>query len=125
MAVDGRSAGGKSTFARRLVDAIPGAGLVHSDDIAWSDSVVDWDHLFVDGVLAPLQHGEPVAFTRPAWKQRGRGGAILLPPGTDPVVLEGVGTSRLSMRPHLTLSIWVDSPAEVRAEREAARGCGR
>lgn len=121
LAVDGRSAGGKSTFARRLVDAMPGAGLVHSDDIAWHESVVDWDHLFVDGVVGPLRRGEPVALVPPAWQERGREGAIRLPVGTDPVVLEGVGSSRLSMRPHVTLSVWVQTPPAVRQEREAAR----
>lgn len=121
LAVDGRSAGGKSTLAGRLVDVMPGAGLIHGDDIAWYDSVIDWDHLFVDGVLAPLRRGQAVAFRPPAWRERGREGAIGLPAGTDPVVLEGVGASRSSLPRHLTLSIWVETPDEVRAEREAAR----
>jgi len=35
VAVDGRSSSGKTTLARRLEQAVPGATTVHTDDVAW------------------------------------------------------------------------------------------
>lgn len=35
VAVDGRSASGKTTPARQLAATIPGARVVHTDDVAW------------------------------------------------------------------------------------------
>jgi hypothetical protein len=44
LAVDGRSAGGKTTLAERLAALVPGAVVVHTDDIAWH-------HSFSTGVI--------------------------------------------------------------------------
>jgi hypothetical protein len=96
LAVDGHSSSGKTTLSARLVELLPGGARVHTDDLAWHQSVFGWDHLFEPGVLAPLRRGEAVAFRPPAWIERGREGAIVVPAGTDPVVLEGVGASRRS-----------------------------
>ncbi|MDA0141725.1 hypothetical protein OJ962_29810, partial [Solirubrobacter sp. CPCC 204708] len=35
VAVDGRSAGGKTSFADRLAGAVSHAAVVHTDDVAW------------------------------------------------------------------------------------------
>jgi len=121
LSVDGRSASGKTTVADRLVAAVPGAGLVHSDDLAWYDSVLAWDHLLVGGVLAPLRRGEEVRFRPPAWRERGREGAVRVPAGTDLLVLEGVGTSRRSLSDVVTLAVWVETPEPVRWQREEDR----
>jgi hypothetical protein len=45
VAVDGRSGSGKTAFAERLRTAIPGAQVVHTDDIAWWHSRFGWDDL--------------------------------------------------------------------------------
>jgi hypothetical protein len=42
VALDGRSPSGKTTLARRLEVAIPGAVTVHTDDIAWWHSCFGW-----------------------------------------------------------------------------------
>lgn len=46
--VDGRGASGKSTLAERLRLAVPGAQVVHTDDIAWALSRFGWDDLMID-----------------------------------------------------------------------------
>jgi hypothetical protein len=121
LAVDGRSASGKSTLARRLVDLVPGAALVHGDDLAWHDSVVDWDHLLRDGVLAPLRAGRAVDFRPPAWRDRGRPGSVRVPAGADPLVIEGVGAGRRSLSADVTLVLWVETPEPVRWARDEHR----
>ena len=111
VAVDGRSAGGKSTAAGRLAEATPGAVVVHTDDIAWHHGFFDWDGLLVDGVLDPAARGRAVSFRPPAWVERGREGAVEVPAGTAAVFVEGVGSSRSSIVPWLDASVWVQSDA--------------
>ena len=65
LAVDGRSGGGKTTVTGQIVGRVPGAAVVHTDDIAWYHAMFDWSALMIDGVLAPLRRGEAVAY-RPA-----------------------------------------------------------
>lgn len=109
VAVDGRSAGGKSTAASRLAAATSGAVVVHTDDIAWQNGFFDWDELLVQDVLNPAGRGEAVSFRPPAWVERGREGAVDIPSGTTTVFVEGVGSSRSSLAPWLDATVWVQS----------------
>jgi hypothetical protein len=54
LAIDGRSSSGKSSLARRLQEAIPGATTVHTDDVAWWHSCFDWAELLTERVLDDL-----------------------------------------------------------------------
>ena len=109
VAVDGRSASGKSTAAGRLAAATPGAVVLHTDDIAWHHGFFDWDGLLVNGVLDPVARGEAVSFRPPAWVERGREGAVEVPAGTTAVFVEGVGSSRSTLAPWLDATVWVQS----------------
>jgi hypothetical protein len=124
VAIDGRSAGGKSTLTDRLRAASTAMGLaaavVHTDDVAWYESFFGWAPLMIDGVLAPLHAGHGVRFQPPAWAERGREGAIEVPAPVGLVLVEGVGASRRELSPFLDASIWVQSDL-VEAERRVAR----
>jgi hypothetical protein len=53
LAVDGRGSSGKTSLSRRLAGAVPGAAVVHTDDIAWWHAAFDWAGLallVVEGV---------------------------------------------------------------------------
>lgn len=65
LAVDGRSASGKSTLARRLAAALPEAVVVGTDDIAWHESMFAWTSLLVDGLLRPFRAGDVVSYRPP------------------------------------------------------------
>jgi hypothetical protein len=121
IAVDGRSASGKSTFAEQLAAFLPGAGIVHTDDVAWWESFFGWDDLMADGVLAPVRRGDDVRFRPPAWQERGREGAIEVPAGAAFVILEGVGASRLSLRRFIDAAVWVQSDHAEAHRRGIAR----
>lgn len=111
--VDGRSGGGKSTFAGRLAGLVD-ATVVHTDDIAWHHHPIDWADLLVAGVLDPFRRGDPVVFRPPAWVARDRPGAIEVPAGRC-LVVEGVGASRAELAAHADLVVWVQSdPTEAR-----------
>jgi ABC-type cobalamin/Fe3+-siderophores transport system ATPase subunit len=79
IAVDGRSASGKTTFAKALAGAL-NAPLVHTDDVAWHHSFLDWWPLLIDHILMPFKIGEPIEWTPQAWKAKGRSGAIRTKP---------------------------------------------
>ncbi|MGB7981335.1 MAG: hypothetical protein WCF36_11160 [Candidatus Nanopelagicales bacterium] len=120
VAIDGRSAGGKSTLAARLAAAL-GAEVVHTDDVAWWHDFFDWDVLLIDGVLEPYLAGDAVGFRPPAWEARGREGAITISPDCSIVLLEGVGSSRRSLAPYLSAAVWVQSDWPVAEARGIAR----
>ncbi len=55
--VDGRSGGGKTTTALVLSDHLPEAQVLHTDDIAWYESMFGCDELLAAHVLRPLREG--------------------------------------------------------------------
>ena len=70
VAVDGHSSSGKSTFGQRLAAALPNAGLLHTDDLAWHQGVFTWDTLLLDDVLPVVRRGEPLDYRPPQWLAR-------------------------------------------------------
>jgi hypothetical protein len=120
VAVDGRSAGGKTTTTEVLRAAAAGRGLtvavVHTDDIAWHHSFFDWADLLVEGVLEPLRRGEDVSYTPPGWISHGRTGSLDVPAG-DLVLVEGVGAGRREVAEHLDAIVWVASDLDEAMRR--------
>ncbi len=124
LAIDGRSASGKSTIAARLAGVVPGAVVVHGDDVAWWESFFGWDHLMRAGVLEPLHRGEAVDYRPPAWDVRKRTGAIEVPSAAPLVLVEGVGVSRRSLTPLLDGALWVQSDMHQARRRGIERDGG-
>ena len=121
VALDGRSSSGKTTLARRLEGAIPGAVTVHTDDIAWWHSCFGWAELLAYGVLEPLWRGQAVAYRPPAWEERDRPGAIEVASDASMVIVEGVGAGRRETAHLLDAVVWVQSDLGVIERRNAAR----
>ena len=119
--MDGRSSSGKTSLIRRLASRISGAATVHTDDVAWFESAFDWTELLVAGVLGPVRRGDAVHFRPPAWDERNRAGAIEVPAGIELLLVEGVGSGRRALAPHLDALIYVQSDADVTRERDDAR----
>ncbi len=109
VAIDGRSAGGKTTLATRLHEHLSASALLHTDDIAWHHSFFGWADLLLTHVLEPARAGEAVCYRPDAWQARGREGAIVVPEGTEVVLLEGVGAARRELTPFIDAVIWVQS----------------
>jgi hypothetical protein len=121
LAVDGRSSGGKTTLAGRLAAAVPGAVVVHTDDVAWWHAAFDWVDLLVDGVLAPVRRGAAVSYRPPKWDERGRPGAIEVPSGASLVVIEGVGAGRRELIGLVDGVVWVQTDPDETARRDTMR----
>lgn len=124
IAVDGRSASGKSTLATVLSSAVPCSVVVHTDDVAWYHSFFDWADLLRDGVLLPAHAGREVRFRPPAWEQRDREGAIQVSLGCPLVIVEGVGAARKELMPLIDVVVWVQSDIKQAKMRGIARDGG-
>ena len=118
--VDGRSGGGKSTFAERAADLLAGV-VVHSDDLAWHHDPLAWDGLAVDHVIEPWRRGEDVDYRPPGWVARGRNGSVTVPADVGVLVLEGVGAGRASLAAHADAVVWVQSDRDEARERGLRR----
>jgi len=121
VAVDGRSSGGKTTFAARLAAAVDGAVVVHTDDIAWHQAVLDWADLLADGILRPHRDGADVAYRPPQWELRDRPGAITVPAAAPLLIIEGVGCARRELADCYDATVWVQSDQRLIDERTARR----
>ncbi len=124
--VDGRSGAGKSTLATRLAVVLAGpTAVIHTDDVAWCHSPMNWADLLVSGILQPWyagwSAGEPVTFRPPAWQAKGRPGAIEVPAETRVLVVEGVGAGRAELAGRADLVVWVQSDAVQARRRGVAR----
>jgi uridine kinase len=117
--VDGRSAGGKTTVARKLAATL-NAALLSTDDFAWWHSFFDWPEMLINEGLEPLKAGQPLDFTPPAWTEHGRDGSITAAPA-DVIVIEGVGAGQQDMRAAADVVVWVQADAELARERGLAR----
>ena len=123
LAVDGRSGSGKTTVAARILDRVPGAAVVHTDDVAWYHAMFDWSELIAEGVLRPApRRGRRVR--RPSWDARSRPGAVTAPAGSPLVVVEGVGIGRRDLAPFFDGLVWVQTDRAVAWARGLARDGG-
>ena len=121
VAINGHSSSGKSTLAPRLAAALPGAAVLHKDDLAWNHGVFAWDVLLRDEVLPEVRAGRPVSFRPPGWVRHGREGSVELPGSLRFLVVEGVGASQPSVADLVDVAIWVETDEPTRLARDVVR----
>jgi uridine kinase len=120
--VDGRGGSGKSTLVDRLVAEIAlDAEVIHTDDVAWHHSFFGWDDLLAEEILAPARERRPVRFVPPAWRERGRRGAITVSANCPLLFIEGTGSLRRRLGPFYDVGIYVQVDREVALRRLLAR----
>ncbi len=116
LAIDGRSNNGKTSLAARIGEAVAGAVVIHTDDIAWKHSRFGWADLLADGILVPARQGRAVSYRPPRWVEHGRDGSIDVPAGCPLLIIEGDGAGRRGVAHLIDVLIWVQAD-----EREAER----
>jgi hypothetical protein len=119
IAVDGRSASGKTTFAARLATALH-APLVHTDDVASHPSFFDWWPLMIEHVLEPFRAGRTINWTPETWINWGREGGIVVPVAPA-LVLEGVSASRRELMDLIDMTIWMEIDPHLAEHRGLER----
>jgi len=127
VAVDGPGGSGKSTFARRLSAALGDAPVIHTDDFASWDNQFEWWPRLIEQVIAPLRRSATGRYQRYDWVTRAFSEWHDVAPAPA-VVLEGVGAARREFDDDVALTVWIDTPADLRLRRgierdgEAMRG---
>ncbi len=119
VAVDGRSASGKTTFAARLSRSLD-APVVLSDDVAWNHSFLDWWPHMLEHVINPFRCGSAVDWRPAVWVKHGRAGSIVVP-NSAVLIVEGVGTTRREFSDHVDVPIWVETDAGLAEARGLER----
>ncbi len=123
VAVDGPGGAGKTTFARRLsasFAAPPAVPVVHTDDFASFDNQFGWAPRLRAQLIEPLRRGEPARYQRYDWVEERFAEWHELPP-SDVAIIEGVGAAQRRFADALALSVWIDTPPDVRLARGIAR----
>jgi uridine kinase len=126
VALDGPSGAGKTTLADELAALLPGAAVVHLDDLypGWDglEAVVP---LLVDHVLEPLRGPASLAVPGWDWDRDTPGDARprpdLGPPRPRVVLVEGAAAGARACAPYLDAVIWAEAPEDLRKERALAR----
>ena len=130
--VDGLGGAGKSVLAETLAEEL-GAPVVQGDDFyrpaverqqSGSEpgaigASFDWRRLERQ-VLAPLSRGEDARYQRYDWESDRLGGWSTVP-YRHTVVVEGVYLLRAELRHYASVSVWVETPREVRLARGIER----
>ncbi len=142
VAIDGRSANGKSTLAAFISREVPGSVVVHTDDIpssaTWSGrdrysppesaipSFYDWIERACEDVLKPARAGQAVAYRPPSWTDwlREESAFIDVPLDCPLLIFEGVGAARRELTDLLDVAVWVQSDIEKAETRGIARDGG-
>lgn len=117
--IDGHSGSGKSTFAKKLAGKL-GAAVVHTDDIAWYNDIIEWDDDLTQGVIVPWQNGHAVSYRPPGWVKMDRPGSVKAA-STPTLIVEGVGAGRQSLANIASLVVWVQSDPLVARTRGIER----
>lgn len=120
LAVDGRGASGKSTFATWLSVELPGTVVVHADDLSWNEPFFAWGPV-QRGLLEEVRTGGDVRFVPPVWRELGRQGSIDVPADTRLVIVEGTGSAQAMVRPLVDAVVWIQSDWEKAEVRGLAR----
>ena len=121
VAIDGPSGAGKTDFAAALTARLPGAQVVHMDELypGWeglSQAVADLH----DHVLAPLSRGEQATYRRWDWDQNRYAGWHDLP-ATELLLVEGVGSGAKPGSAFESALIWLEADGDERFRRGIER----
>ena len=125
--IDGPCASGKTTFARRLSEALR-AAVIHTDDYVVPHARKTAERLALPGgncdaerlvqeVLAPFQQGKAVKFRRYDCRADRLLPEEELPKDARLLILEGSYCNLPILRAYTGLRLFVDTPEEIRMER--------
>jgi uridine kinase len=118
--VDGPAGSGKTTFGRRLAEALD-APLVHMDDLYAGWTLVGARARLAAGVLRPLRAGRPGAYHRFDWHTGTFAAGPTAVPVAGALVVEGCGSSPPALDALTTLRVWVEAPSGLRLRRGLER----
>jgi uridine kinase len=123
VAVDGPSGSGKTSLADQLAE-VTGAAVLHFDDLypGWH-GLAATPPMVARGILDAIAVDRIGKAARWDWVNDRPGPTLHVPPAPV-LILDGVGSGAATIRPFLSLLIWVEAPMAVRKQRALARDGG-
>ena len=118
--VDGPAGSGKTTLATGLQDLVPGAVVVHMDDLFEGWAGLPTVDAQLDRLLGPLSEDRPGRYRRWDWHADAWAEEVTVDP-VDLLVLEGVGSGSLRAADVTTTLVWIEAPYDVRMRRGLER----
>lgn len=119
IALDGPSGAGKTSLATGLAE-VTGADVLHLEDIYPGWHGLEATPPLVRQVLDRIAADEIGEVHRWDW-EADRAGATMRVPPAPLLILDGVGSGASTIRPYLSLLLWVEAPVEARRKRALAR----
>lgn len=118
--IDGPAGSGKTTLAAALADVVPGARVVHCDELLQGWHGLPGLAATVHALLTPLAAGDPGEWRRWDWHAGAWAETRTVEPG-GLLVLEGVGSWSPAIAHLVGVLVWVEAETGVRLERGLAR----
>lgn len=118
--VDGPAGSGKTTLADALARALPGATLVHCDELLQGWRGLPGLAATVEQLLIPLAEGRGSEWRRWDWLADGWAESHPVDPG-GVLVLEGVGCWSPAIAHRVGVLVWVEAGSDLRLRRGIAR----
>ncbi|WP_374457578.1 4-amino-4-deoxy-L-arabinose transferase [Nocardioides sp.] len=118
--VDGPAGSGKTTLAEALAAVVPGAEVVHCDELLHGWRGLPGLAATIEALLAPLAAGEPGEWVRWDWYADDWAETHTVEPG-GLLVLEGVGSWSPAIARLVGVLVWVEAHSALRLERGIAR----
>jgi uridine kinase len=118
--VDGPAGSGKTTLARAVADAVPGAQVVHCDELLQGWRGLPGLATSVEAMLRPLAAGRDGRWRRWDWAADDWAEWHDVRPG-GLLVLEGVGCWSPAVADLVGVLVWVEAESQVRLARGIAR----
>lgn len=118
--IDGPAGSGKTTLSVALTDVVPGARVVHCDELlrGWGGLPELADT--VAALLTPLSSGQVGRWRRWDWLADGWAETHEVAPG-GLLVLEGVGSWSPAIADLVGVLVWVEAAPDLRLDRGIAR----
>ena len=127
VAISGFGGAGKSTLAAALAKEFEPAAVVSADDFILGqlgERCPDWRSIdrrrLVRTVLDPARRGSPIRYQQYDWAND-RLGEERKVPSAPLLLVEGVGIMHPDLLPYFDLTVWIDCPLEIAAERGRLR----
>jgi len=122
IALDGPSGSGKTRLADGLAE-VTGGDVLHLDDLYPGWQGLEATPPMVRRVLDRIAADEIGEVNRWDWDADRRGSVLRVPPA-GLLILDGVGSGAATLRPFLSLLLWVEAPLGVRRRRALSRDEG-
>jgi uridine kinase len=118
--IDGPAGAGKTTLAGEVARLVPGARVIHMDDLYEGWNGLPQVGRQLAGLLRPLADCLPGSYRRYDWEVGAFAETVTVEP-TDLLILEGVGSGCRMHDDLIGVLVWVEAPYDLRMRRGIER----